>query len=246
MTRPGSPRVAPSLPEGAWALGRLATAWGGSGTILAVRIATVEVREKLTLEEWAALDEDAEGELVDGVLEEEEVASILHEIVVLWFATLLRTWARKTGALALGSEAKIAVGPRRGRKPDVSLFVGARPPLTATLVRIAPHVVVEVVSERPRDARRDRVEKIHDYAAAGVKYYWIVDPQLRTLEILRRDARGRFVHAIATSEGRIDDVPGCEGLTIDLDELWRETAESAPKGRALRPRGVRGGKARRS
>jgi Uma2 family endonuclease len=166
------------------------------------------------------------------------VASILHEIVVAWFVAVLRLWARRRGGFALGSEAKIAVGPRRGRKPDVSVFVGARPALGATLVRVAPHLVVEVVSERPRDARRDRVEKIHDYAAAGVKYYWIVDPQLRTLEILERGARGRFAHVLDVSAGRVDRVPGCEGLALDLDDLWREVDEAAsrPRGRARRRR----------
>jgi hypothetical protein len=38
----------------------------------------------MTVEEWGELDEDIEGELVDGVLEEEEVATFLHEIVVMW------------------------------------------------------------------------------------------------------------------------------------------------------------------
>src|SRR5512147_191987 len=44
------------------------------------RTALDVVRSKrLPLEEWADLDEDVEGELVDGALEEEEVPSFLHE-----------------------------------------------------------------------------------------------------------------------------------------------------------------------
>jgi Uma2 family endonuclease len=58
----------------------------------------------LTLEEWAALDEDVPGELVDGVLEEEEVASWAHELVVSWLIRLLGGWIVPRGGFVLGSE----------------------------------------------------------------------------------------------------------------------------------------------
>ena len=77
----------------------------------------------MTLEEWAALDEDVEGELVDGMLEEEEMPTFLHELVVMWLAAALRSWARRRRGFVVGSKAKLAVGPRRGRKPDLSLFL---------------------------------------------------------------------------------------------------------------------------
>jgi Uma2 family endonuclease len=180
----------------------------------------------MTLEEWGELDEDVEGELVDGVLEEEEVATFLHELVVMWLAQALRTWVRRRHGYVAGSEAKIAVGPRRGRKPDLSVYRRGRvPALADSLVRIPPHVVVEVVSPRPRDARRDRVEKIGDYARAGVRYYWILDPQLRTLEILELGARARYRVVVATSRGALR-VPGCPGLVLDLDALWAEVDEA--------------------
>ena len=38
----------------------------------------------MTFEEWAAMDEDEPGELVDGRLEEEEVPDTMHEMIVTW------------------------------------------------------------------------------------------------------------------------------------------------------------------
>ena len=88
----------------------------------------------------------------------------------------------------------------------------------------APDIMVEVVSPDPRDRRRDRIEKLHEYATFGVRWYWLVDPEARSLEILRLGEDGLYIHALDAAEGTID-VAGCEGLTLDLDALWRELDE---------------------
>jgi Uma2 family endonuclease len=200
--------------------------------VTVVSPAPLPTARRMTLTQWAALDEDVEGELVDGVLVEEEVASYLHEIVVAWLVRVLGEWSLQRRAFVVGSEAKIAVGPRSGRKPDVSVFLGEYPPVNTTLARRPPHMVIEVVSPRSRDARRDRIDKIQDYASAGVRFYWLIDPKRRTLEILRREANKRFARALDSSAGRVERVPGCEGLVLDLDQLWREVDRAI---RASRP-----------
>jgi Uma2 family endonuclease len=121
---------------------------------------------------------------------------------------------------------KIAVWPRRGRKPDLSVFLPPHVPAPAdTLVRVPPYVTVEIASPRPRDVRRDRVEKLIDYAKAGVRYYCIVDPQLRSFELYELGRDGRYAVAHTAAHGRVR-VAGCPGLVVDLDALWREVEEA--------------------
>lgn len=177
---------------------------------------------ELSLDDWAALPEDDQGELVDGRLEEGEVPELAHEVLVAALCHLFRAWARPRGGLVAGSGVKLAVAERRGRMPDVAVFLPGNLPPGRGLLRVPPDIAVEIVSSTPRDARRDRVEKLNDYAAAAVRWYWIVDPDLRSVEILERGPDARYVHALAATAGVIDPVPGCEGLTLDLDELWAE------------------------
>jgi Uma2 family endonuclease len=178
----------------------------------------------LSADAWVALDEDVDGELVDGELVEEEVASWEHELVVSWLIQVLRAWVMPRGGFVLGSETKLLISQGRGRKPDVVAFFGGRPRPAPSM--LPPDVVVEVITATPRDQRRDRIEKKADYATLGVGQYWLVDPLARTFEVLLLRSDGRFLEVLAASEGT-HDVPGCEGLRLDLDALWAEVAQGA-------------------
>jgi Uma2 family endonuclease len=184
----------------------------------------------MTVHEWAAMPEDEPGELCDGVLEEEEVAGVMHEIAVLWLGALLRTWVVALGGFALGSDVKYALSNLRGRKPDLSVFFPGRPALPPWgPVMSAPDIAVEIVSPGAADQRRDRIAKLADYAGFGVRFYWLLDPSSRTFEILELGADGRYVHVLGASEGKLLQIPGCAGLTLDLDELWRDIGRLAPE-----------------
>ncbi len=176
----------------------------------------------MTFADWADMPEDAPGELVDGRLEDEEVPDYVHELIVTWLAQQFRNWLAGRGFVG-GSDAKFKVGPRRGRKPDFSVFLpGGRVPPRRGLIHVPPDIMVEVISSRPRDVRRDRLQKLNEYAAFGVRYYWIIDPQLRSFEIFELTAEGAYLHRLGVGEGVVDPVPGCDGLRLALDELWAE------------------------
>jgi Uma2 family endonuclease len=177
---------------------------------------------ELTLAEWFALPEDEPGELVDGYLVEEEVTSYVHEILVILLGSLLRAWVVPRGGFVAGSAAKLAVGPKQGRRPDLTVYLAGTPlPPSSGIIEQPPDIAIEIVSPTPRDGRRDRVEKVAEYAAFRVPYYWILDPQLRSLEILKLGSHGRYEHLLGVTEGQVE-IPGCDGFVLDLDAVWAE------------------------
>jgi Uma2 family endonuclease len=82
----------------------------------------------------------------------------------------------------------------------------------------APDLVVEIISQST--ARYDKVEKFRRYQAAGVREYWIVDPDSKTVQACVLE-NGRYILSSYDDTGSapVTVLPGCE---IDLREVFAE------------------------
>ncbi len=184
----------------------------------------------LSVQEWLDLPEDSEGELVSGHLTEEEMPDAVHELAIGWLIWLLRQWLSGDG-FVFGSDLKVLTGPEIGRKPDLTVFLpGTQPPPRRGPITHPPDILVEVITPSPRDERRDRVEKMAEYARFAVKYYWLIDPALGSFEIFELTAQGLYQKVVGVTSGVIDPVPGCTGLKIDVTALWTEVERLADNG----------------
>ena len=61
---------------------------------------------------------------------------------------------------------------------------------------------------------------MEEYARFGIRFYWLIDPQQRTVEIYEQGADRRYVRRVQSASGLLRDVPGCPGLTLDLNAMW--------------------------
>jgi len=185
--------------------------------------ATSYAFRSLSLDEWAGLPEDDDRELVDGTLVDSEMPNSIHEYILTWLNKILIPWADSRGARLFQAGLKFGVTPERGRYADMSIFFAGRKrsPGKAAVHRLPPNIIVEIVSPSAQNERRDRVEKVGEYALFGVDWYWIIDPEWRTFEILERGTDGKYRHMLGVGEGVIDPVPGCPELTLDITALWR-------------------------
>ncbi len=75
----------------------------------------------------------------------------------------------------------VRLWPGKIREPDILFVAKEHSDRIGEKVYGLPDLTVEVLS--PATRRTDRLEKTVEYAQAGVREYWIVDPHGRTVEV---------------------------------------------------------------
>lgn len=84
----------------------------------------------------------------------------------------------------------------------------------------APSMVAEIIS--PSTRRHDRLVKLNLYQRAGIREYWIVDPDTRSVQVFLPDESGAL--RIYEDYGREDiaKVNVLDGCFIDLAKVFQE------------------------
>ena len=82
----------------------------------------------------------------------------------------------------------------------------------------APDMVIEILS--PTTARSDRIVKYDLYQQAGVREYWIVDPETRTVSVHTLED-GAYYSAVVYTAGMSVPVGILEDCTIDLSQVFQ-------------------------
>ena len=156
----------------------------------------------LTNEEYFALPEsNLHIELFEGRVMMAPSPTPDHQEMALDIAVALRACAEKAKGAAYIAPLDIEVGPGMVYQPDAMYFAPGNVPERGDVrVDRVPDIVVEVLS--PGTRRYDLVEKMPNYAKAGVRECWVVDPLGRTVEVYSNEG-GTFGEAkrVAFGEG---------------------------------------------
>jgi Uma2 family endonuclease len=126
-------------------------------------------------------------ELWDGELLMSPAPSFFHQQIVDRFHDFLKAWVRQhqLGATAI-APIDMVLSPSRATQPDVVFISKARSDIIADRIMGAADLVAEVLS--PESRRRDRIDKRDLYEQHGVREYWLIDPEARTVEVLNLKA----------------------------------------------------------
>jgi len=80
----------------------------------------------------------------------------------------------------------------------------------------APQLVVEVLS--PANRRREREEKLADYATIGVPEVWVISPEARTVEVLYLE-EGYLHSSHILARGTLTPKLFPQ-VTVDIASIW--------------------------
>lgn len=84
----------------------------------------------------------------------------------------------------------------------------------------APDLVVEILS--PSSLRHDRLVKLGLYQRAGVREYWIVDPEYKSVQVFTLDSNGSLRISEEYGHGDVARVNVLDGCFIDLGKVFHE------------------------
>jgi Uma2 family endonuclease len=121
-------------------------------------------------------------EFTDGVIEVLPMPTRDHQVILAFLYELLLLWLRPQGGKVLFAPLRVHVRPGKFREPDVLVLQNAQDPRNQNAYWLGADLVIEIVS--PDDPERDTVEKVADYAEAGIPEYWIVNPLNETITVL--------------------------------------------------------------
>lgn len=171
-----------------------------------------ERQRRLEFYDW--LDGDKKAEFIDGEIVLHSPVVKRHLDATKWILMLVNTFVEVHEIGWVASEKLLVRLQRNDFEPEVVFFNADKEAdfTDGQLLFPAPDLAVEVLSPGTED--NDRTTKYRDYAANGVREYWIVDARRQSIErhVLRDDATYELVEHLteASSPLRCSVIPNFE------------------------------------
>ena len=182
---------------------------------------------RLTYDDFLLFPDDGKRhELIDGVHYVTPSPRLRHQDLVgrLHFEFLLYLREHPEAGRVFMAPVDVVMSFHDIVVPDLVFIAGDQTGImTEANIQGAPALVVEVLSKRTR--KRDVQIKRRLFEQMGVREYWLVDPELDTVQVLRLSPEGRLVRAeeLTAEDGGTLSTPLLPGLAIDIRTLFRPT-----------------------
>jgi Uma2 family endonuclease len=171
---------------------------------------------------WA--DESTHTEWVDGEVIVFMPPTLRHQCIVGFVAVLLSSFANlfKLGEVYTAPTEMRARPDGPAREPDIFFVAHSnRARLSAQRLAGPADLVAEIVS--PESATRDLHDKFHEYQAAAIREYLIIDPRAAQQRVYwyALDDAGRYQAISPDEAGRVHSAV-LPGFWLQPDWLWQE------------------------
>ena len=138
--------------------------------------------QKRRKEFYETMKEGEKVEFINGEVIFNSPVKLEHNKAGALLFTLLNTFVNKNNLGFVGNEKIMISLTRNDYEPDICFFNrSVSDKFNPKQMQFpAPDFIMEVIS--PSTEHNDRVIKFEDYAAHGIREYWIIDPEDKTIE----------------------------------------------------------------
>ncbi len=168
--------------------------------------------------DYLCLDTNHLVELSDGCVEVLPMPTTAHQLIVLYLYRLLYAFTSPDLGLVLTSPLRVRLWADKIREPDIVFMLKTNLHRARNEYWEGADLAMEVVSDDPDDRERDLVVKPVEYARAGIREYWIVDPKLKQITIMTLRGKKYVVageYKSATASSRL-----LSGFSVDVDAVF--------------------------
>ena len=165
-------------------------------------------------------------EIIDGELHVSKQPHLEHQYTNLMAGHVLVEWSRRTGQGVTLIAPGLVFAQDQDVAPDLVWVSHARLAQArdqAGHLRLAPELVVEVLSPGSVNERRDRELKLRLYSRQGVQEYWILEYLVRRVRVYRR-AEAALQLVATLEDGDELTTPLLPGFRCAVAELWYPAA----------------------
>lgn len=165
-----------------------------------------------TEEDYYKIPEDVRAELIDGRIYYQAAPSRIHQKILSHLHAVIYNYIRSKHGSCEIYPAPFAVKLFEKRKtivePDISIICDKNK-LTDRGCTGAPDWIIEIVS--PGNSSHDYIRKLNLYADAGVREYWIVNP----------DEKNVLVYYLEESKFKMSSYTFQDKVKVNIyDDLW--------------------------
>ena len=186
---------------------------------LKVNEAIPDYNRLYTVEDYHSWDENFRAELYEGTLIVSEAPTVQHQRILMKISSHLHVYLKNKPCEVFPSPFAVRLFDNEETmfEPDI-VIICDESKLDKRRCNGAPDMIIEILS--PSTARMDKKLKFGKYQKAGVKEYWIIDPDLNLLEANRLE-NNKYTTKIY-DETEKAPVNILDGFEIDLTEVFAE------------------------
>jgi Uma2 family endonuclease len=179
-----------------------------------------------TYRDYASWPEEERCEIIDGVLYMQAAPSRIHQ-------EILMELSRQIANYLAGKPCKVYPAPFCVRLPDgdeksdkdIKTVVEPDISIVCDQSKLdkqgcigAPDMIIEITS--PFSARKDRLQKFYKYEKAGVREYWILEPEEKLVSVFVLGANNKYGRPDIYTEGDEIKVSIFPDLIISLKGIF--------------------------